>query len=347
VTRKKILISAGGTGGHLLPAQQLSLALRDRADLLFVGHGLERSPFFRRDLFAFHSMEAAPLRLARLFPFIQISCKSIWRSLALLRSYRPDLVIGFGSFHAFPVLAAAVLLRRKILLFEANCQFGKVNRLFARFADYTAAQFPLPGKVELVPLLPWREKVRIWDKTAALRKFGLEEGRKTCLIFGGSQGAAFLNRAIAQVLPANLQAIHLVGKEERIREVQDLYARVCIPACVLAYEEEMESAYAAADFAICRAGASTIAELIAHQLPALLIPYPYSTDDHQVANARFLAKNRGGAIMMLEQQATQTALVQAVHSLIEHADEYREKLGLYKEECEGRVGWSQRILEGE
>src|SRR5690606_4744117 len=139
-------------------------------------------------------------------------CRSVWQALRLLRSYHPDLVIGFGSFHSFPVLVAAALLRKKILLFEANCQIGKVNRLFAPFASYVAAQFPLPGKVELVPLLPWKKPPPSGDKAAARIKFGLDPSRTTCLVFGGSQGAAFLNRTAPLALPLSIQTIHLAGK---------------------------------------------------------------------------------------------------------------------------------------
>lgn len=347
--RQRILIAAGGTGGHLLPAQQLSSALEKRADLLFAGHRLGESAFFRRDHFSFHSIEAAPLVLSPkgLIRFAAISCRSVWQALKLLRSYQPDLVIGFGSFHAFPILAAAALLRKEILLFEANCQIGKVNRLFAPFATYVAAQFPFPGKIELVPLLPWKEKTSTWNKAAAREKYGLDPTRTTCLVFGGSQGAAFLNKAAPFALPASVQAIHLSGKEERLAEVERLYAEAGVPVAVKAYEAEMESAYAAADFAICRSGASTIAELIEHELPALLIPFPYSTDGHQIANGRFLAKIVGGGIMMLEQEANRESMQRAALSLLERAAEHRQSLAAYRQECKGRESFAEKIMRGQ
>lgn len=342
--RQKIIIAAGGTGGHLLPAQQLSLALKKEADLLFVGHGLADSPFFCREEFPFHPLRAVPLQ--GLLRFTAVSFRSIWQALSLLRSFRPDLVVGFGSFHVFPILAASVILRKKIFLFEANCQLGKVNRLFAPFAHTLAAQFSIPGKVSLVPLLPWKEKAASWEREAACAKFGLDPSRLTCLVFGGSQGAQFLNRMAPLALPANVQAIHLVGKEEREEEVSQLYAKRGIRASIKAYEGEMESAYAAADFALCRSGASTIAELIAHELPALLIPYPFSTDGHQIANARFLAKNVGGGIMMPEEEADLSCLSQAILSLLESREERRRSLGVYRKECAGRESFAERIMRG-
>ncbi len=341
------MIAAGGTGGHLFPAQQLSVELERRAEIFFLGEGLERSPFFQKERFPFQTIAAAPLlfSLSGLLRFTGVSCKSICKALFLLRSLSPDLVIGFGSFHAFPVLAAAAFLRKKILLFEANCQMGKVNRLFSPFASI-AAQFPLPGKVELVPLLPWKKKPSTWSPNAARERFGLDPDRITGLVFGGSQGALFLNKMAPIVLPSFVQAIHLAGKEERVEEVRLLYAKRGIKAAVIAYESEMDCAYAAADFAFCRAGASTIAELIAHELPAILIPYPFSTDGHQIANARFLAKNVGGAIMMLEQAATAESLSLAIASLLEQAKEFRNALGAYRQECAGRESLADRVMRG-
>src|SRR5690606_33248070 len=180
----------------------------------------------------------------------------------------------------------------------------------------------LPGKVELVPLLPWKKPPPSGDKAAARIKFGLDPNRTTCLVFGGSQGAAFLNRTAPLALPLSIQTIHLAGKEERVAEVERLYRETGVTAVVKAYEAEMDHAYAASDFVICRSGASTIAELIEHELPALLIPFPYSTEGHQIANARFLAKIVGGAIMMPEQETNQVSMQRAVLSLLEHAGEH-------------------------
>jgi UDP-N-acetylglucosamine--N-acetylmuramyl-(pentapeptide) pyrophosphoryl-undecaprenol N-acetylglucosamine transferase len=236
-------------------------------------------------------------------------------------------------------------MRKQIVLFEANCQLGKVNRLFSPFAKSTTAQFPLPkGRVELVPLLPWKERSPLMDKAEAKEKYGLNPEKMTCLVFGGSQGASFLNRAVPRALSSSMQAIHLTGKEERVDEVTNLYAEMGISASVRAYESEMERAYAAADFAICRSGASTIAELIGHELPALLIPFPFSSDGHQVANAEFLAKKVGGATMLLEETACQEALLSEVMRLIENRDVLRDVLRVYRKECEGRESFAARIM---
>ncbi len=342
--KKRILIAAGGSGGHLLPAQQLSLSLKEHADVVFAGHRLSQSAFFEHDQFPFHSIEAAPLSFKRLFSFAWISCRSIVKAIRLLRSFQPDLVIGFGSYHSFPVMTAAVLLRKKISLFEANCQLGKVNRLFSPFAQSTVAQFPLQSTIDLVPLLPWKERAPARDKREAKQLYGLDPDKTTYLVFGGSQGAAFLNRAIPAALDSSMQAIHLAGKEERVEMVVRFYRERGIAASVKAYEPEMDSAYAAADFAICRSGASTMAELIAYELPALLIPFPFSADSHQITNAEFLAKKINGATMLLEAESHQEALMSKLNDLIDQREAFQEALRVYRKECEGRMSFAARIL---
>lgn len=349
--RKKILLAAGGSGGHLLPAQQLCDDLQG-ADLLFAGHGLESSPFFDRSRFSFRSIESAPL--GKPIAFCCASICSTARAMRLLRLFNPDVVIGFGSYHAFPILAAAVLLRKRIVLFEPNCSMGKVIRLFAPFAHAIASQFPLQkrgsGKFQfcndlknelLVPLLPWKKREIFSD---ARKRFGLDPSKMTCLIVGGSQGASFLNRQIPSVLPSILQAIHLTGKQESVEEVRRAYKQAKICCYVSAFEQEMEAVYQACDLAICRSGASTIAELIAHELPALLIPFPYSAGGHQIANAEFLAKKSGGATMLLERDADAKALSSALAELLERSESMRLALGKMRSECAGRQSLGSIIM---
>ncbi len=133
MNRTKILIAVGGSGGHLLPAQQLAHELQSHAEIFFAGHRLETSAFFKQDAFPFQSISAAPLRysLRGLWMFFKMNLRGICQSISAIRKFRPDLVVGFGSFHSFPVLAAAWLMRQNIALFEANCLMGKVNRLFS------------------------------------------------------------------------------------------------------------------------------------------------------------------------------------------------------------------------
>lgn len=124
----KVLIAAGGSGGHLFPARQLAEQLTGD-EVLFAGHHLSKSPFFEKEKIPFREIESAPL--TNKFLFLKALWKGFWQSVDLLRTVRPDVVVGFGSFHSFPVLLAATILRKKVVLFEANCSLGKVNRFFS------------------------------------------------------------------------------------------------------------------------------------------------------------------------------------------------------------------------
>src|SRR5690606_13931137 len=138
--------------GHLFPAQQLAYYY---PDVLFAGHHLSKSPFFREE-FPFQEIKASP---PKKWSFLFSTIIGLFQSLKLFSKNKIDVVVGFGSFHTFPVLLAAAILRKKMVLFEANCVLGKVNRLFAPFADKIAVQFPIPTKkTVLVPLLPWKKQ---------------------------------------------------------------------------------------------------------------------------------------------------------------------------------------------
>jgi UDP-N-acetylglucosamine--N-acetylmuramyl-(pentapeptide) pyrophosphoryl-undecaprenol N-acetylglucosamine transferase len=204
-------------------------------------------------------------------------------------------------------LAAAAVLRKNIVLYESNRVVGKVNRLIAPFAKAVAIQLPLIHQ-ELkqsvpVPLFPWIQKQGKIEKGAARRAYGLDPDRFTILVFGGSQGAAFLNQLVPAMGKGEWQAIHMAGNEEAATEVRALYCEAGIVAAVKGFESNMGAAYQAADLAICRSGAGTTAELIRYQVPSILIPYPTAADDHQRHNAEFLTA-KGGAVWMAQSEAT-------------------------------------------
>ncbi len=302
----KVLIAAGGTGGHLFPARQLSEILKD-CEVHFAGHRLEITPFFDRKV-PYH--EIASTSSKKEWPIL---VKGAWQSLKLLRYFKPDVVVGFGSFHSFPVLLAAAILRKKIVLFEPNCSLGKVNRFFVPFAQKLALQFPMAHpKAIYVPLLPWTEK------KVRTKIYPRDPGRLTILVFGGSQGANFINKAFcqaAQWLQFPFQVIHLTGKE-------DPEIRYSVPAIVKPFEEEMEAAYDAADLVVCRCGAATTAELIRFQKPAVVIPYPYA-HDHQKKNGEFLGK---GVRLLLQKNATPERLATEIERLKENLEMHKDVL---------------------
>ncbi len=231
--------------------------------------------------------------------------KGVHHSRRLIRQFAPDLVIGFGSYFTLPVLIAALLEKVPIVLHEQNVAPGKVNHIFSSFACRTAITFSSSMK-----FLNKRARHRAVEVLFPLRKrtscreeswdyFGLKPGRLTFLVFGGSQGAARLNMLFLEAISTfpDVQAIHFTGKEETVDEIKKSYSALHIPACVRAFEKNIDRAMQIADCAITRAGAATIAELIEHELPAVLIPYPHATKNHQEINARhFVSLVKGGTL---------------------------------------------------
>lgn len=341
-----VLIAAGGSGGHLLPAQQLAESLEGSGAILFAGHRLDQSPFFQRERFSFCEISARSLSFSPwgFIRFALSTMRGVWQSVRAIQAFQPDVVVGFGSFHSFPILLAALLMRKKIVLFEANCLLGKVNRLFASVAHLIGAQFALkeaPFNQRLIPLLPWKEVIQI-EKKQAREELGLMDCT-TILIFGGSQGAAFLNAALPAVIPPCCQVIHLAGREEEALRVAASYRDRGIRAIVKAFEPNMPLVYAAVDVAICRSGASTLAELIRYEVPALFIPFPFAAGDHQRINAEFLAKQLGGAKMILEESAHPAMLETEIAQLLQERGRLRVQLSLYRNECEGRLHFAEII----
>jgi UDP-N-acetylglucosamine--N-acetylmuramyl-(pentapeptide) pyrophosphoryl-undecaprenol N-acetylglucosamine transferase len=310
---KKIVIATGGSGGHLLPAQQLAEQLKAEpgTSVVFGGYKLRESPFFHRDLYQFVEI-ASSQKLSRPLPLL----RGVFQAVRFLLREKPDVVVGFGSYHSAPLLLAAALLRKKIVLYEANRTMGKVNRWIAPFATVIGCQFPLSDytspKVAAVPLLPWGIAKVKTARADAKKAFGLTPDRFTLLVFGGSQGAAFLNEVMPKVVNQmeNVQVIHSAGTESAADGVRAAYR---VPAVVKTFETNMAMAYSAADFAVCRSGAGTVAELIRYAVPALLIPYPHATDQHQQKNSDYLTE-QGGSLSLKQTEATTEAILQKIQS---------------------------------
>jgi UDP-N-acetylglucosamine--N-acetylmuramyl-(pentapeptide) pyrophosphoryl-undecaprenol N-acetylglucosamine transferase len=309
----KIIIAAGGTGGHLIPAQALAEELKGRGAWVgFVGAGLATTPYFDREQYPFFDISSAtfsfysPLRALRAFPILT---RGILRARTLLTAIKPALVVGFGSYHSFPVLAAARWQRIPILLHAADAIPGRVVRLFARVAKLTGVAIPdaaahLKGNIELIPT-PLRAAYSepLPSRSQARQQFGLEPNDPTLLVFGGSQGAHQLNQIVCAALEglSGWQVIHITGFHDPPGEIARRYQTREQRHYVAAYEEKMVAAWAAADLAIMRAGASSVGELLAMRVPAILVPYPHAADAHQAANAAWVERI-GGAIHLPEQE---------------------------------------------
>jgi UDP-N-acetylglucosamine--N-acetylmuramyl-(pentapeptide) pyrophosphoryl-undecaprenol N-acetylglucosamine transferase len=296
----KALFAGGGTGGHLFPAIAIAnemVAIDKDCRIEFVGtrYGIE---YRMKDTLGYPLSFIAIRGLARklslsliMFPFrLGIS---IMQSMRICSRFKPDVVVGTGGYVAGPVIIAAAIKGIPRVLQEQNSYPGLVTRKLAAktdvvFTAYRKAEEHLSAGVNCKRLgNPIRRSVISGDRTAAIKKFGLKEDRKTILILGGSQGANRINEAVLKSLNClddKIQLLWQCGK----RDYKDVATRLDKKEFVISlfpFSNDMDAVYAAADLAIARAGALTIAELTACGVPMILIPYPYAAADHQTHNA--------------------------------------------------------------
>ncbi len=357
------MIAAGGTGGHLFPAQALALDLLQKnpqMQIAFVGAGLKKNHYFKKDLFPFLEIKSGT-------PFRKNPwhiCKALFsiaqgalRSLIFFSKRRPDLIVGFGSYHTFPALFAAKLRKVPIVIFESNVLPGKVNRFCAKWAKVSAIQFShaahyLKGKSTCVQMPLLKKKGEGPTKKEAREYFGLNQSRLTFLVFGGSQGAQGINRFFCGAADhlvkqgIDFQVVHIVGEDKRAEKLRDFYEKLGVAASVKAFEEKMEYGWVAADLSISRAGSATLAEMIEFGVPSILIPYPYGTENHQVKNALFVSEEIGGAAVLEEKGLRGTILAAAIGDLLENnkLKEMTQALHTFKEK-EGKQDLSNLVLE--
>ncbi len=303
--KHKILITTGGTGGHIFPAQALANQLREKgSDVLFVGGGLGKNKYFKKEEYLYREIASSTPFRGNIFKAWWKIIKGIYQSLKVISHYKPDLVVGFGSFYSFPVLVATKLKKIPIILFEPNAMPGKVNRLFSRWALISTLQFEeaahlMKGKCVEVKMQVITKKT---GKEDARDYFYLDPHKFTFLVFGGSQGAESINHLFSQAIISigldshQFQLIHITGKAESATQVRAWYESQGIRSCVKVFEEQMEKAWSAADYVVCRSGAWTVAEQMAAGVPALFIPFPRAADNHQTINARIVEKRGGAAV---------------------------------------------------
>ncbi len=335
----KVILTGGGTGGHLFPALAIAESLRKRdprVELLFLGsqRGLEATAVPQADL-PFEGLPAMPLprRFSpRLFRAGIADFRAVLAARAALRRFRPDVIFATGGFASAPVLAAAWMEKTPVLLHEQNAVPGLTNRIASRFArevhlTFSASRRYFPRRDNLrLSGMPLREGIVGGSRNKALRLFRLEEGRTTILVFGGSQGAHHINEAILDALPrfANQRGIQFIlqaGQKDYAWMLERCRA-IPVRTWVRPFIQNMGEAYAIADLVVCRAGALTLAELHATGKPAILVPYPYATADHQTQNAEGSVE-AGAAVMIPDAQLDGPALASRILDLIEDRRELR------------------------
>ncbi len=321
------IIACGGTGGHLFPGLAVAEVLRARGHevMLFISEkeidalGLSGSDFkFERLPTVGLPSPFSPAILA----FLRRFNESLSRCRSVYRKFKPHVILGMGGFTSTAPVLAGKMRGVPTFIHESNAIPGKANRLTSRMVRAVLLGFkecaPLFPKVRTeVTGTPIRKELQKIDRKVARQKLGLQEDLLTLLVMGGSQGAIGINQAMLKSLPAlqesRIQVIHLSGSRDE-EMVAEHYQREKIPAFVAAFHHAMEEVYSAADFAIARSGAASLAELATFSLPSILIPFPYAAEDHQTRNAEIFAKAEA-AILLKESDLSGDLLVRKIQEL--------------------------------
>ncbi|MDR1259918.1 MAG: UDP-N-acetylglucosamine--N-acetylmuramyl-(pentapeptide) pyrophosphoryl-undecaprenol N-acetylglucosamine transferase [Endomicrobium sp.] len=310
---KNIIIVSSGTGGHIYPGLALAEEFKNKGHniIFFINNNSISVKILKNSEFKYiqFNIFKMPRKNPFLFVLFLFKMKFIFfKSIMQIIKIKPLVVIGTGGCITIPVLFASKILHKKIFIHEQNSIPGKANLLLNRIADETFISFRISKKYfknknTTFMIYPVRKDILLASREKALQKFKLNDRTTTILIFGGSLGAAKLNH-IAYETFLNLsyknkfQILHITGDDDYIivkKNIKDSRNYL-----VFKYMHDISNAYAVSDIVICRSGASTIFELKALNKPAILIPYPYATDNHQYHNAREIEKY--GRIMIIEEK---------------------------------------------
>ena len=307
------MIMAGGTGGHVFPGLAVADTLREagwRVVWLGAKTGMEATlvPKHGYDMawVSFSGVRGRgpvalfllPLRLLVAF----------WQSARAIFAHRPDVVLGMGGYISFPGGMMAALFGKPLVVHEQNSIPGLANKVLAGVADRVLCAFPEAFKRATVTGNPVRPEITAI--AAPESRYAGRSGPLRVLVVGGSLGAKALNdvvpRALALLTGERLLLTHQSGAQH-VESLRQAYSAAGVPAATPAFIEDMAAAYAEADLVVCRAGATTVAEIAAAGVASILVPYPHAVDDHQTANARFLA-DAGAAVLAPQSELTAARL---------------------------------------
>jgi UDP-N-acetylglucosamine--N-acetylmuramyl-(pentapeptide) pyrophosphoryl-undecaprenol N-acetylglucosamine transferase len=336
----KVIIAGGGTGGHLFPGIALATHITKKypsSKVIFVGteKGLEAKviPNLGYELklisasgFVGKSINEKVKSLLKLLKSIS-ECKSI------ISSFLPDIVFGVGGYASLPMVFTATLKKIPSIIIEQNTVPGLANKILGKFVDAIAITYSetmdyFPKEKVYLTGTPIRNDVLSGVREKALRIFNLEDGKMNLLIFGGSLGARKINKAVTEGLnylfhlKDKIQIIHQTGEMD-YEWVEREYKKHSFRATVLPFIYDMAEAYALADLIICRAGASTVAEITALGKASILIPYPYAAYNHQEINARRLY-SRGACEMILDKDLNGRIISEKINRIITNPKIKRE-----------------------
>lgn len=337
----KILITGGGTGGHIYPALAVARSLEAKGwEILYLGSkgGLEGELVPNEEGLKYQEIDVSPLPRKisiKLISSVLKTSKGFIQAYRIIKKIKPDIVLGTGGFVAGPVVLAATTQKIPSLIHEQNVYPGFTNKLLARRVDmialnFTAAKDFFSSNIKAKYRHtgnPIRKVILNTDRRTGLLNLNLESKRTTILVFGGSQGSMSINKSMVDVYQhfknSNfIQIIQITGQknyQKVINEVKNsgIQLKNYSHFKILPYLNQMEYAYAVADLIIYRAGATGIAEITAKGIPAILIPYPYAAENHQEYNARNLEKN-GAAEVILDNDLSGPVLINMIEDLLKN-----------------------------
>lgn len=336
----RIVVSGGGTGGHLFPAlaiaKELEVSITD-LQVTFVGtvKGIE-SKIIPKEGYELRYVRSEGLVGKGFLGTVKSLLKiplSLKDSYKILRDIRPDLVIGVGGYSSGPVLLVAKLSGIPTMIHEQNTVPGLANRMLGKFVDTIAVSYQesiksFPPERTWLTGNPVRKEILSGDREKGYDRFSLDKDRFTVFIFGGSSGAATINRAAGEALEFlepykdKIQFLHQTGNRD-FDSVKNKYHTEGFKGTVIPFAYEMADAYAVADLVVARAGATTLAELTACGKASILVPYPYAAGNHQEVNARKLL-DIGAARMILDSELDGELLSGMIINLMNEPDEVRE-----------------------
>lgn len=334
----RMIVSGGGTGGHIYPAITLIRMIKEKVkdcEVLYVGteFGLE-ADIVPKEKIAFKTIHVKGFARKITTENIKVLCKSIhsiWESKKIIKEFNPDIVIGTGGYVCGPILLAASLMGIPTMIQEQNVIPGITNKILAKFVRHIAVGYADSQKYfhsDKVVFTgnPVRKEVLTASRENGIENFALDVNKKTILISGGSRGARSINNAMIDVHAhfagnKEIQLLHVTGKDEYNGIIAKLRRKsIDIEKVgniiIKPYLYNMPDAIAATDLAIFRAGAIGLAELTARGIPAILIPYPYAAENHQEHNALAMQKASAG-IMILDKELTGKKLIDIINNLLQ------------------------------
>ncbi len=356
----KVLVTGGGTGGHIYPALAFVKYVKEKdpaSSFLYVGatRGLENKILPQTDI-PFKTLEIQGFKRSLSFDnvkTIQLFLKSIREAKKILREFQPDVVIGTGGYVSGAVVYAAAQLKIPTVVHEQNSVPGITNKFLARYVDKIGVAFEdakeyFPKTKTVLVGNPRAQEVGDLEKSAILAEYNLDPDKKTVLIFGGSQGAMKINQAVVAAIPQfaekSYQVLYASGEryyqeiEESIGMSKDAFSNISIQP----YIDRMTEVMVNCDLLIGRAGATSIAEFTGLGLPAILIPSPYVTNDHQTKNAMSLV-HAGAVEMITDSELTAVNLVATVDEIMENEELRRQMAAASK--AQGITDASERLYQ--